>query len=41
MDQLFQKMFEDAKMKSLKTKKIRLPSLISKNGINRSTMDCY
>lgn len=40
MDQIFQKMFEEAKLKSLKPKKHRLPSLLSV-GQNRSTMDVY
>ena len=41
MDHLFQKMFEEAKLKSSKTKKLRLPSLMAKNLVNRSTMDVY
>lgn len=40
MDQIYQKMFEEAKLKSLRPKKQRLPSLLSM-GQNRSTMDAY
>ena len=40
MDQMFQKMFEEAKVKSLKARKHKLPSLMSV-GQNRTTMDCY
>jgi len=41
MDQIFQKMFEEAKVKSLKSRKHRLPSLLVPGTLNRSTMDCY
>lgn len=40
MDQIFHKMFEEAKLKSLRPKRHRLPSLLSV-GQNRSTMDVY
>lgn len=40
MDQMFQKMFEEAKVKSLKVRKYKLPSLISA-GQHKTTMDCY
>ncbi len=40
MDQMFQKMFEEAKVKSLKSRRHKLPSLISV-GQHRTTMDCY
>ena len=40
MDQIYHKMFEEAKVKSLKSRKFRLPAL-GTGGKNRSTMDCY
>lgn len=36
MDKMYQKVFQQAKMKAFKTRKLKLPSLM-----NRSTMDCY
>jgi hypothetical protein len=40
MDQMLQKMFEEAKVKSLKARKHKLPSLLAV-GQHRTTMDCY
>lgn len=36
MDKMYQKVFQEAKMKAFKSRKLKLPSLM-----NRSTMDCY
>ncbi len=40
MDQIFHKMFEEAKFKGIRPKRSRLPSLLSV-GQHRSTVDCY